>query len=179
MNNPELMRLLPCPFCGDDNFSSMDMMFMHADGPTKGKRVVCRTCGAQAPDTAWNTRTLLSALPEQKGEAVDRGAEWLPEEVFNWVASRSHKRDDGYYLFINTSDLRRELAPIIARLAATRPAPPAPGKVVVDRSMLELVAAQITIGLYNINPPQLANPLVALRIALEAVQSALSAKEGE
>ncbi len=36
--------LLPCPFCGDEHFS------------TKGNKVKCGTCGAKAPFTVWNRR---------------------------------------------------------------------------------------------------------------------------
>ncbi|KJU81030.1 hypothetical protein N619_01325 [Ectopseudomonas oleovorans] len=52
-------ELLHCPFCGDCQFSFMDMTYMHTDGPKKGKRVKCGTCGAQAPDGAWNHRASM------------------------------------------------------------------------------------------------------------------------
>jgi len=50
-------ELKPCPFCGDSEFSIVQMTFMHEDGETHGKRIKCQTCGAQAMDTVWDRRT--------------------------------------------------------------------------------------------------------------------------
>ena len=51
---------LPCPFCGDDNLTNVDMTYFHSDGEVKGNRIKCATCGAQAPEVAWNTRIGLT-----------------------------------------------------------------------------------------------------------------------
>lgn len=53
----------PCPFCGDEHFGIVHMTYHHRDGTkTKGKRVKCKTCGAQAPDTVWNQRSESAPL---------------------------------------------------------------------------------------------------------------------
>jgi hypothetical protein len=60
-------ELKPCPFCGDSHLTSVDMTYMHADGQTKGQRIKCQTCGAQATDTTWNHRIIeqpVQAVPD-------------------------------------------------------------------------------------------------------------------
>lgn len=61
-------QLLPCPFCGDSQFSKVDMTYFHQTGPVKGFRIKCGTCGAQAPDTCWNHRATQPAAGEPIGK---------------------------------------------------------------------------------------------------------------
>lgn len=53
--------LLPCPFCGDSQLGTMQMTSFDEVSPRKWMRVKCDTCGAMAPDSAWNQRSVTSA----------------------------------------------------------------------------------------------------------------------
>lgn len=56
-------ELLPCPFCGDAQLSTVYMTSFDGTPPRKWKRVKCDTCGAMAPDTAWNQRAADEPSP--------------------------------------------------------------------------------------------------------------------
>lgn len=78
---------LPCPFCGDSQLGTMQMTSFDETPPRKWMRVKCETCGAMAPDTAWNQRC-SGETPEQRvcrWQPIEEGSEtWEPGCCHEW-----------------------------------------------------------------------------------------------
>lgn len=58
-SSKENNELLPCPFCGDSQLGTMRMSSFDETPPRQWLRIKCDTCGAMAPDSAWNKRAAV------------------------------------------------------------------------------------------------------------------------
>ena len=60
------MKLLPCPFCGDDDVKGRQTVTQVGTG-NKFDRIICRVCGAMCPEQNWQHRyTPADALPKER-----------------------------------------------------------------------------------------------------------------
>ena len=67
--------LLPCPFCGDDGDKGRQQVTMMDAKRTVFTRVLCRCCGAMAPELNWQSRAAREpvAQADQRDAALSRG----------------------------------------------------------------------------------------------------------
>lgn len=102
--------LLPCPFCGDSQLGQMQMTSFDETPPRKWMRVKCDTCGAMAPDTAWNQRNV--AIPKPSDDVKRFAA----DEAIHAVGQRGP-------MVVLASDYDK----LLSAASGHEPSPPHPG----------------------------------------------------